>query len=232
MGAKKTLSGRKMTLNITQKGTLIEGDGLTSLAPNALYKVNSVAPTGSALPIEQETVVFMSPETGTDLILSVGDSVYPLSVSQLCKTETTITMEEGTIDVTDDCSGGYIQMILDGFVSISGTANGFLKFDEETQSVVDGVEYLMSLFVDIATDDGAGLYTYTPKDNYEIILTIDLNNNAEVGQVRNTLIVPAIFSSFGTGAGNTDAQKRDLSWTKGEGLATLYKRTLQAGDLS
>jgi hypothetical protein len=49
--------------------------------------------------------------------------------------------------------------------------------------------------------------------------------------VQNWLIVPVLLSSLGTGAGLKDAQKRDLSWSKAQGWASLYQRTVFAADV-
>jgi len=51
-----------------------------------------------------------------------------------------------------------------------------------------------------------------------------LNSNAKEGQIENWVFVPIVISSMSMSLGNTDAQNKNLSWTKGEGEAVIYKR--------
>ena len=99
---------------------------------------------------------------------------------------------------------------------------------EELES---GVASILSRFFNVVTDDGAGSYVVTAKENEKFLLFIALNNDAEVGDIQNWIIVPVLLSSLGTGAALKDAQKRDLSWTKAEGYVSLYKRTVFAADV-
>lgn len=230
--AKVSLPGAKTIAYKATRGTLVVGDGLAALTANAWYEIKNVASSGSVLPIGEETAIFKTPDTGETAITPiVGDDVYPLTLEQICKTDAEINAEEGTIDVTDDCENGYNAMILDGYVTLSGTLNGFIKFDEETGEISSSVLSMMKRFFNSVEDNGAGTYTVTPASNEKMLLFILLNKNAAAGDVQNWVIVPALISGLGTGAGLKDAQKRDLTWTKAQGYASLYQRTAFAADV-
>lgn len=227
-----SLSGAKTVAFKAVRGTLVEGDGIATLSPNTWYEIAAVASTGSTLPIGVETAVFKTPDTGsTALVPASGDNVYPLTLSRICKTDAEVTLEEGTIDVTDDCENGYNAMILDGYRTVSGTLNGFLKFDEETGTLIDLYKEMFSRFFNIVEDDGEGSYTVTPVENEKILLFIELNKGVTAGKKQTYMIVPALLSSIGTGAGLKDAQKRDITWTKAQGYTSIYIRTAFAADL-
>jgi hypothetical protein len=231
MGA-VSLSGAKTIAMKATRGTLVVGNGTIALAPNAWYEIESVKTTGSTLPIGKVTAIFKTPDTSSTAITpAIGDKVYPLTLETICKTDAEVTAEEGTIDVTDDCEHGYNASILDGYATISGSLNGFMKFDDATGELVTGAREVLGRFFDVVTDDGEGVYTVESKDNGTLLLMICMNRDAKVGQVQNWLIVPAILSSLGTGAGLKDVQKRDLSWTKAQGYASVYQRTVFAADV-
>jgi hypothetical protein len=224
--AYKTLSGKKAKL-FQGVREAIQDTG--ALEANKWFEIVSVAETGSSLPtIGGSTAIFRSPDTGSanGITLAAGDSVYPLDMSRFCKVDANVSAEEGTIDVTDDCEDGYNAMILDGYATISGDISGFVKVDEETGALVTSVEDIFNRFFDVISDDGDGAYTYSPRENEKFILQVVLNEDAEVGEIQNSLMIPVLLTSFATGAGLKDAQKRDLNWTKGQGLTSLYKRTV------
>jgi hypothetical protein len=185
----------------------------------------------SALPVEVETGVFRSPDsTGTAITLATGDSVYPLTIAQICKTDLEISIENGTIDVTDDCTLGFVTMILDGFTTISGSLNGFLKVDSITKKIVQGLE-LLGRYFDTVEDDGLGGYVVTPHSNEQLLLMICLNKDAKIDEYQNWLILPVYLPTLGTGAGLKEAQKRDLTFVQGEGVATYYvRKVISAAD--
>jgi len=226
------LSGAKTIVKKAVRGTAVVGTGSIVLSPNAWYEIISRKTTGSALPNLPVTGIFKTPDTGeTAITPEISDSVYPLTLETICKTDAEVTAEEGTIDVTDDCESGYNASILDGYVTLSGSLNGFMKFDDSTGELVTGAKEVLGRFFDTVTDDGKGNYVVTSKDNATLLLMICMNKDAKVGDVQNWIIVPAILSSLGTGAGLKDVQKRDLSWTKAQGHASLYQRTVFAGDV-
>lgn len=197
---------------------------------NTWYEI-ATAGAATALPTTEVGYVFRSPDTSSSQItLASGDSVYPLTLEQICKTDAEITCEEGTIDVTDDCENGFNAYILDGYADISGTLNGFLKFDDDTGELMSGVAEFLGRFFSVATDDGEGSYVVTAKSNEKFLLFMCMNKDAAVGDIQNWIILPVLLSSLGTGAGLKDVQKRDLSWQKAQGPAINYRRTVFAAD--
>lgn len=228
----KSLPGAKTLAYEGVRGTKIVGDGLTDLAANAWFEIVSVASTGSALPIGKIGAIFRSPDTSSTAITPAsGDDVYPLTLNRICKTDAEVNFEEGTIDVTDDCEEGFTAMILDGYKKISGTLNGFAKYDEDTQELDTQTDSLFNRFINKITDDGAGNYVETEASNEKLLLFILLNKDAAVTEVQNWIIVPAILTALGAGAGLKEAQKRDLTWEKAQGYTSLYQRTVFADDV-
>jgi len=228
--AYKTLNGLSAKVLKAARGTLVTTGDLNA---NTWYEVNAVASSGSALPSGvSETSVFETPDaSSTAITLGSGDEVYPLTLTQLCKTDLSLTAEEAVLDVTDDCGSGQTQKILDGFPDMKGTLGGFTKFDAVTGEMKDETEDIMGRYFDLMTDDGEGTYTFTAKSNDPILLMICLNKDAAVGEYQNWIIIPVILSSVTLGAGLKDAQKRDLSWEKGQGNASLYTRKVFAADV-
>jgi len=187
--------------------------------PNRWYFIFATG-TGSTFPYKGS--VIKSPASAQNQIsLVAGDMIYPLEAERLCKTSASLSMEEGTVDVSDDCDPGA--KILDGIVVISGSLAGFFRYNDNTQDfdpVTDGV---LNRFLAIVEDDGQGVYEVKERRNGPAFLLINLNSDAKVGQIEQWLFVPAVISSANTNLGNTDVQNKDISFSKGEGEAVLYK---------
>jgi hypothetical protein len=226
-----SLSGAKTYAYESVRGTKIVAIG--ALDPNDWFEVAAVASAASGLPIQKVGAVFRTPDTGSasPVTMVSGDEVWPLTLTRICKTDAEVNFEEGTIDVTDDCEEGYTAVILDGYKKISGTLNGFAKFDDETQELNTNTADLFNKFINKITDDGDGVYVETVADNAAFILFILMNRTAAVDDIQNWIIVPAVLTNLGAGAGLKDAQKRDLTWEKAQGYASLYQRTVFADDV-
>ena len=177
--------------------------------------------TGSNLPYAG--TVIRAPVAGNEQITLIeGDKIYELDEQRFCKTSVSLSAEEGTIDVSDDCDPGA--NILDGNVAISGSLAGFFRFDDATQEFDSITDDIINRFFDLVEDDGNGTYEVSDRRNGQAYLLINLNTGAKAGQIENWLFIPAIISSMNMNMGNTDVQNRDLSWSKGEGKAVVYKR--------
>jgi hypothetical protein len=228
-----TKSGSKTIAYKATRGALISGNGSTPLAANAWFEVAATATSGSQIPTGLISGnVFKSPDTtGSAITPIAGDNVYPLTLVQMFKTDAEISCEEGTIDVTDDSVAGFTSMILDGYKAISGSLNGFAKVDDSTGVLSTDTLEVIGRFFDKVTDSGLGVYTFTASENEKFLLFYCLNKDAIVTGTQNWLIFPILLSSLGTGAGLKDSQKRDLSWVKAEGPATLYTRVVFTADL-
>ena len=221
------LAGAKTYAATSVRGTVVTSGDTTE---NTWYEIKALG-SSTALPIEKVGAVFRSPDGLTQITLAAGDEIYPLTLTKICKTDAEVNFEEGVIDVTDDCEEGFTAEILDGYKKISGTLNGFAKFDDDTGELETQSEEIFKKFINLVTDDAAGNYVETEASNEALILFILLNKNAAVGDIQNWVIVPVIFTNFGSGAALKDAQKRDLTWTKAQGYTSLYQRTAVADDI-
>lgn len=209
------------------KGTL-QTSGV--LAADSWFKIYSVADSGSALPALGVTAVFKSPENvGDQITLAAGDAVIPLTLTEVCKVDTELSGEMGVIDTTDSCDYPYNTSVPDGFTSLSGSINTMMRFDEVTEELEDVSQDFLVKFFDIVSDDAEGAYTLTPKDDSDLLLFILLNSKATTnGKIQNFYIVPAILNSVSSNVALKDVLKADYGWTKGQGLATFYKRAIIA----
>jgi len=129
-------------------------------------------------------------------------------------------MEQGSIDIGDDCDPGA--EMRDGITKISGSLSGFFNFDEATEQMVDISQKIFNLFVPYLEDDGNGNYAYNPPDDPRIYLGLCLNGDAPVGKIENWFITPINITNVSASGGNADAQTMEVSWTKGEGLPVSY----------
>jgi hypothetical protein len=227
--ATKKIAGKQAILYSAAEGTLVEGDGIVDLADDTWFKIDSVATTASALPIGELTAIFKSPKNSGDAITPAeGDDVYPLTLTQLCKTDCSISTAKGSIDVTDDCDDGYNSYLVDGYSDISGNINGFMKFNT-TGGLVSGHKSLLARFFNIVDDDGEGVYSVTSKNDSKLLLFILMNSeDSDTGDVETWLIVPVILTGTTTDKPLKGGQNLDLTFQKAEGYASIYQRTVVA----
>jgi len=176
---------------------------------------------GSNFPYDGSVIKSPS-DANNQITLVSGDKIFPIDENRMCKTSLSVSAEEGTIDVSDDCDPGAT--ILDGTVAITGSIGGFFRFDDQTQEFDSVTDSILGHFFDTVEDDAAGVYGVTTRNNSAVYLLINLNSNANAGQVEHWLFIPAVISSFSPTLGNTEAQSRDISYSKGEGKALHYKR--------
>lgn len=226
--ADRAKSGLNARLREATLGTLVVGDGITPLADNSWYRIENVASSGSTLPIGQTGYFFKTPDNANAITPVTGDDVYPVTFETICKVTAELTNEKGVIDITDDCSNAYIENILDGFTSISGTFEQFLKFDDGAtkQQLNDVQKAILNRFLDLVEDDGGGTYTFTAKNDDDFLLFISLNKTGAIGDYVNEIIVPVILSGTSTSLENKAGMNLSVTWTKGEGPAQLYERVL------
>ena len=131
----------------------------------------------------------------------------------------------GSVDVSDDCDPGAT--IPDGMLSISGSLAGLFRYDDETQDFDNVTDIVINRFLDIVEDNGSGAYTLSPQTDSQIYMLTLLNSGATKGQTENWLFTPISINSMSVNLGNTDAQNKDLSFTKGEGNPVIYKRKVK-----
>jgi len=180
---------------------------------------------GSTLPFEKG-FPFKAPKGAAQITLVSGDVIYPLDPTRFCKTSASLSAEQGTVDVGDDCDPGAT--IPDGVINVSGSLAGLFRYDDATGEFDLVTDEVVNRFFDIAEDDGNGIYKLRPRTDDPTYILCCLNSNAKTGQTENWLFVPVNISSMNMSLGNTDAQSRDLSFSKGEGAAVVYKRVKTA----
>jgi len=223
--------GSDAILYIIALGTVgVEGKELSpgTSALTGWYKIKAFGDS-SALPDLKVGSVFQAPADVADAItLAEGDEVWPVTLTEICKVDLEISGEMDTIDATDSCDYPYMVNLPDGFVNLSGSINTMLRFDEETGEIVAVTEELLVKFFDIIKDDGEGTYTLRPFDDSDIMLFIHLDTrlSGDGGQVSNWIITPAILSSVSMPIAMKDVLKADYSWSKGQGPAAIYMRTV------
>jgi hypothetical protein len=228
--ADKKIAGKQAILYSATKGALVSGTGALALTDDTWYMINAVAATGSVLPIGEETAIFKSPKNSGDAITPiVGDDVYPLTLSQLCKVDCSINTNKGAIDVTDDCDSGYNSYIPDGYSDISGSISGFLKFNDPTGGLLAAHEDILNRFFDIVDDDGEGGYDVTSKNDDDLILMIHMNSeDADTGDIEVWLLLPVILTGTVTNKPLKGVQNLDLNFQKAQGYASIYQREVVA----
>lgn len=232
MAEYKSKSGKQAILFNATRGTLIEGDGLAALADNSWFLVSSYAAT-TTLPFEDNnsTVgrIFKTPDSGNAITPAVGDNVYPVTMTKICKVDASLATEKGTIDVTDDCEAGYNAMIVDGFTDISGSISGFMKFGVPGGGLAPTQQEYLERFFDIQEDDGAGTYVLTAKNDSDIYLAILKNSDQTATADKQVwFMVPAILSSLTMDNPLKGVQNFDSAWSKAQGPACVYLRTTNA----
>ena len=228
----KSKSGLQAALASAVKGTLIVGDGTAPLANNSWFMISAVKAVGSELPIEKVSAVFKTPDAANAITPAVGDNVWPITVTVQCKVTAELTNEKGSIDVSDDCSDGYMSHITDGFTGVSGSYEQFLKFDSTTQGLPTAQKDVLQRFYDIVEDSGAGVYTLKSKNDDDLYLFVFLNRAAAIGEKQTCFIIPAILTGANTTEDNKAGMNLSVTWTKAEGWAGLYERVLNvAADL-
>ncbi|MDR1627300.1 MAG: hypothetical protein LBR79_00825, partial [Oscillospiraceae bacterium] len=180
--------------------------------------------TGSSVPVV-EGAFFIAPEVGkTQITLKTGDRVLKIDPDRFCKTTASFEFSMGSVDVGDDCDPGAT--ISDGMVSISGSLAGLFRYNDSTQDFDNVTDIVINRFLDIIEDSGAGVYTTHARSDAQIYLLTLLNSGGGTGTTENWLFVPINITSMSLSLGNTDPQSKELSFSKGEGKPTIYKRPI------
>ena len=233
--APKSKSGKVAVLYNDVLGTLLVGDASTALPANTWYKIAAVAASGSVLPfsgidgISAVGRVFQTGTVASAITPIVGDDVYPITRTKICKVDASVSTEKGTINVTDDCEDGYNAYLTDGYSDISGSISAFMKFDDIAGGLATSSKVFLGQFFDIATDDGAGVYTLTPKSDADLYLDILMNSDqSATGQIQVWMSIPVILTGVTTDKPLKGVQNLDSNYQKGQGPASIYERTLNS----
>ena len=228
----KKLTGKSSILFNFAIGALVVGDGVAALDDDSWYKVAAIASPASELPGEVGQI-FKTPGSANAITPAVGDDVYPLTPTQICKGDASYSASNGTVDVTDDCDGGFNSNILDGVTDLSGSFNAFLRFKETDGDLANMPQIeILNRFFDIVEDDGAGGYIITSKTGSELIIAIMLyKENVAVGSIQVWQLIPALLTGLTTDKPFKGGQNFDTTWNKAQGLASVYRRTTNATEV-
>jgi hypothetical protein len=164
---------------------------------------------------------FMAPAGSNQITLVQGDRLFEIKEERFCKTNASFEFSMGSVDVGDDCDPGAT--ISDGVTSISGSLAGLFRYDDETQDFDNVTDIVVNRFLDIVEDNGDGVYKFHNKNDSQIYLLTLLNSGTNKGQTNNWLFTPIVITSMSMSLGNADPQNKDLSFSKGEGVAVIYK---------
>jgi hypothetical protein len=217
--------GSKAQVFIDQfdNSSIIIGNGTNTTTANKKYFVMARA-AGSDIPVA-EGMFFIAPAT-TQIDLVTGDKLFAINEERFCKTSASFEFSMGSVDVGDDCDPGAT--ISDGIVSVTGSLAGLFRYNDDTQDFDNVTDLVVNHFLDIVEDDGAGTYTLTPRTDEQIYLLTLFNSGAASGKTENWLFCPINISSMSLSLGNTDPQSKELSFSKGEGKAIVYKVPVHA----
>jgi hypothetical protein len=215
------LAGNKaqIFLDSYNNSNVISGNGTNTTTASEKYFVISKG-TESAIPVI-EGQFFIAPATGTQITLVIGDRLLKIDPDRFCKTSASFEFSMGSVDVGDDCDPGAT--ISDGILTITGSLAGLFRYDDVTGDFDNVTDIIVNRFLDIVDDNGAGTYTLHPKTDSQVYMLTLLNSGGPVGTLENWLFVPINITSMSMSLGNTDPQNKELSFSKGEGTAIIYK---------
>lgn len=215
----ETSTGQDALLRYAIKGTLIVGDGIAPLANDSWFLVNATAAV-SALPVAAG-YFFKSPDALNAITPAIGDDVYPLTFQTLCKVSVNFDDAKGEVDTTDDCGA---KVIPDGIVTISGSFTGFEKHNEPTGGLSSAQLSIKQRFWNYTHDDGAGTYTFTAKNDDELILFVFVNKNKTAAtEIQTWRIISVMLGSSKWTGDNKSGQAFECSF-KQTGTDQIYER--------
>ena len=200
----------------------IHGNGVITTVPKTWYYIVGRGEPSGIPPGFIAGGIFRSPVQGSpQLVLRTGDRVMPIDQQRFCKTSADYSIEQGTVDVGDDCDPGA--SILDGIIKLSGSFSGFFQEDAETGEFTDITFEILNRYFSVAEDDGHGLYAITPQTADIMFMMILLNSEVKIGQTEKRLLTPIVLPSLSSSIGMQDAQNMDISWQQGEGQPLIYR---------
>ncbi|MCL2440478.1 MAG: hypothetical protein FWD14_01930 [Treponema sp.] len=202
--------------------SIVNGTGTNTTEARQKYFVIDKAEE-SNIPVVKGTF-FIAPQIGgsaNQIMLKEGDRLFKINEERFCKTNASFEFSFGSVDVGDDCDPGAT--ISDGILSLTGSLAGLFRYDDETQDFDCVTDIIVNRFLDIVEDKGDGQYELFPRTDNQIYLLTLLNSGGKAGQTENWLFAPININSMSMSLGNTDAQNKDLSFSKGEGKPIIYK---------
>jgi len=156
----------------------------------------------------------------TPLELKEGDRIQQIDGDRICKTTCTVSLEQSSIDCSDDCNPAAT--ISSGIVGFSGSFSRLFTLDQETESLNDVTKEILSRFITIVEDDGQGAYTVSPINTESLHMMININSEARGDKKYNIILcAPIVLTSTGLNFENGAAIKNDIAFTCGQGNPQL-----------
>ena len=206
-------------LDSFNSSSMINGTGSnTTVAKQKYFVIGKGA--GSNIPVIEGSF-FQAPVTGSQITLVTGDRLFAITPERFCKTTASLEMSTGEVDISTDCAPGA--KMSDGIVTFSGSIATLFDYNEATGEFENVTDMIVNRFLDIVEDNGNGQYTLHPKSDSTIYMLTLLNSGGSIGKIENWLFSPITITSMSMSLGNADPQNQDLSFSKGDGQAILYK---------
>ena len=226
--ASVTKINRRVSLFIGKEGRILKGPSDSETGSNVWCFINEKGNNSNLNPIPVKRF-FRSPARNR-LALVAGDEVIPFTLTRVCKTEVSVSMTESETEVQDDCSP-VISRQLTGISDLSGTMNGFFKYDSDTGKLVDFSRQLANQWFDFVEDPATGSYSYKPRSNSPQPIFLCWNSDAKKDQMQNWLALYANLNSTTFGGPNADVQSREISFTASdEAVPTFIESKINDDD--
>ena len=175
----------------------------------------------SDIPVPAGTIFVSPKDSANQITLVSGDRLFKINEERFCKTSASFEFSFGSVDVGDDCDPGAT--ISDGILTFSGSLAGLFRYDDVTNEFDEVTDIIVNKFLDIVEDDGSGAYVIHPRNDSQVYILTLLNSGTKTGQTEQWLFAPININSMSMSMGNTDAQAKELSFSKGEGNVVIYK---------
>ena len=180
------LAGRKCWVSTGVKAATITNP--TALVVGDWYIISA---KGGATTLPAAILVDYPFRATTALVPAAGDILYPITWTQLCVAkDKSVAYAKGELDATSDCDD------IADYISNELPEQSF-TFTGNNAAAQDIIQVLENRFSIVATDDGAGTYTFDEVDNADFWLKIDYSqrDRASTDDVK-AVVGPVIFTSF------------------------------------
>jgi hypothetical protein len=173
----------------------------------------------SAIPV-REGMMFYGPTSAVTLV--TGDCLLPLSPEKVCKTTVSVSITEGSVDVSDDCQTGNIP---NGITTFSGSLDGLFHFDRKTNQYTNVTKTLLNKFFDIVHDTKTSV-TILPKNNGKVYMLMTLATANKAGEYNHYLFAPINLTGDNFKTGDSDGLGHSISFNQAPGVTHLYERLM------
>jgi hypothetical protein len=210
----KTYTGRPVTVMIDDRQETELSSGTTTAGQ--IYVVLEKG-AGSTIPVD-EGMMFYGPTSAVTLI--TGDSLLPLNPEKVCKTTVSLSVTEGTVDVSDDCQTGNL---LNGITTFSGSFDGLFYFDRKTNEYTNVMKVVLNKFFDMVHDDKNNI-TILPKNNGNVYMLVTLVAANKAGEYDQYLFAPVNLTGTTLKTGDAEGLGQSVPFNQAPGVTHLYER--------